>query len=61
MSSMQWVTQKTRKSRTYLNAFKATDIADGSKWFMKNMEGMILEDHARKRVQLHSAAGNIAQ
>ena len=58
---MQWVTQKTRKSRTFLNAFKATDIADGSKWFMKNMEGMILEDHARKRVQLHSAAGNIAQ
>ena len=71
MSSMQWVTEKTRKSRTFLNAFKATGRADGSKWFIKkyipkavkNIEdlGMILEDHARKQVQLHSAAGNIAQ
>ena len=56
----------------FRNAFKATiNIADGSKWVIKkyipkavkNMEdlGMALQDHARKQVQLHSAARNIAQ
>ena len=78
MSSMQWVIEKTRKfhfekdkfsSGTFRNAFKATDIADGSKCFIKkyipkavkNMEdlGMALEDHVHKQVQLHSATGNI--
>ena len=44
MSSMQWVTEKTRKfhvekdqfsSGTFRKAFKATDIVDGSKWVIK--------------------------
>ena len=54
------------------NAFKATiNIADKSKWVIKkyilkavkNMEDldMALQEHARKQVQLHSAARNIAQ
>ena len=69
MSSMQWVTEKTRKfdveknqfsREAFGNAFKATDIADGSKWVIKkyipkavkNMEDlrMTLEDYARKQV-----------
>ena len=51
--------------------FKATDIADGSNWVIKNyipkevnnMEalGMTLEDLACKQVLLHSAACSIAQ
>ena len=78
MSSIQWVIEKTRKfhvekdkfsSGTFRYAFKASDIADGSKWFIKKyipkavkiMEdlGMALEDHVHNQVQLHSAAGNI--
>ena len=80
MSSMQWVIEKTRKfrieedqflSEAFRNAFKTTDIADGSEWAIKkyipkavkNTEdlGMTLEDHARKQAQLHSAARSIAQ
>ena len=55
----------------FRNAFKATiNIVDKSKWVIKkyilkavkNMDlGMALQDHARKQVQLHSAARNIVQ
>ena len=58
-------------SEAFRNAFKTTGIADGREWAIKkyipkavkNMEdlGMTLEDHARKQVQLHSAARSIAQ
>ena len=46
LPSMQWLTEKTRKSQVekdqfssgaFRNAFKATDIADESKWVIKNV------------------------
>ena len=57
--------------RGFRDAFKAIDVSNKSVWVVKkyiekavsNMEllDISLEDHARKQVQLHSAARNVAQ